>query len=285
MITTYARFRQLKGIGEAREAQLHEAGLRTWAALAQTLDALAQVRNVDSDLLRSLRDQARAKADENDQASGAVGERAARFVVSVATQPDGRVARTSVTDVRDELTKTFAGLEGGEVAAFIKQRLHQETQRPHQETQRPHREAPASETAAMPTRSPSTDRTEFDPGVPLHFAASAVDNEMVIIDAGKTLGGTMSQLGLRWDTSDIETGEMQRFRYRASLSGCPYGGGLVHWQTLSRLVGNAHPGEIVELPFDVTGLPHGIHRLELTIEVQPAVGTGRAHRRIQTRVG
>jgi predicted RecB family nuclease len=49
-----ASFRELKGIGPATEAKLHEAGVYTWAALAEVETALGNVRGSNGDTLRDL---------------------------------------------------------------------------------------------------------------------------------------------------------------------------------------------------------------------------------------
>lgn len=59
-----ANFRELPGIGPSTEAQLHEAGVRTWSSLAAVLGALGHVRGVVGDALRALRQQARDRASE-----------------------------------------------------------------------------------------------------------------------------------------------------------------------------------------------------------------------------
>jgi hypothetical protein len=59
-----ANFRELPGIGPTTEAQLHEAGVRTWSSLAAVLGALGHVRGVVGDALRALRQQARERASE-----------------------------------------------------------------------------------------------------------------------------------------------------------------------------------------------------------------------------
>lgn len=69
-----ARFRTLKRIGPAIEAELHDAGVRTWASLAAVLTALIRVRGVATDALRALRDQA-SEADRASDAAPAADER------------------------------------------------------------------------------------------------------------------------------------------------------------------------------------------------------------------
>lgn len=69
-MTDAANFREINGIGPAFEAELHEAGVRTWSSLAAVLGALGHVKGIASDGLRDLRDEVRARASEADQASG-----------------------------------------------------------------------------------------------------------------------------------------------------------------------------------------------------------------------
>lgn len=48
-----AMFRVLTGIGPTTEAELHEAGVRTWSSLAAVVTALLRVKGVASDPLRT----------------------------------------------------------------------------------------------------------------------------------------------------------------------------------------------------------------------------------------
>lgn len=64
MSDTLASFRELKGIGPAIEAKLHEAGVHTWEALAEIVNALGNVRGSTGDTLRELSESIAARAAE-----------------------------------------------------------------------------------------------------------------------------------------------------------------------------------------------------------------------------
>lgn len=258
MTTAHAPFRELKGIGPSTEAKLHEAGIRTWAALAETLDALARVRDVDAKRLRVLRDEARDKVDEPLPAAGD-GEQTSRFIVVVTAQADGQIARTNVTDIRSELAKSFTGLSGTDIVGFIEQRIGARASTPEER----------DEVASLPSSLMDT-ATEFDPSTPIRFQASSDARDIVVVDVGMTIGARERDIELRWDTADIHTGDADKFRYHALLAGRPYGrGDVASWRSLGSLTGIARPGEMVDLGFETTELAPGINRLELTIEVQP----------------
>jgi hypothetical protein len=54
MSESLASFRELKGIGPAIEARLHEAGVYTWEALAEVVEILSRLRAGTGDTLREL---------------------------------------------------------------------------------------------------------------------------------------------------------------------------------------------------------------------------------------
>ena len=54
MSDALASFRDLKGVGPAIEARLHEAGVYSWQALAEVVDALGSIRRGSGDTLRDL---------------------------------------------------------------------------------------------------------------------------------------------------------------------------------------------------------------------------------------
>ena len=262
MTTVHASFNELKGIGPATEAKLHAAGLRTWAALAETLDAIAGVRNIDAARLRGLRDEAKKKVDERQPALVSDGEQISRFILVVTARSDGQIARTNITDVRSELAQSFNGLPGADIVEFIEQGIDEGASGAEALGE------PADEPAGPPLEKP-IESIESDVSEPIRFAASSIDNDVVTIDAGKAIGGGKRHIKRRWDTSNVEAGTAGRFRYRASLAGRPYGVGVTRWRSLGILIGTARPGESVELAFETVGLSTGINRLELTIEVKP----------------
>lgn len=274
MMTVDAQFHELKGIGPAAEAKLHESGIRTWAALAETLDALARVKGVDASMLRGLRNEARNRVADSAADVGTAGEQTSRFVVSVVAHPDGKVARSSVIDVRTELTASFAGMSGEDIVSFIERRIGRRDTADM-----------AAERSASTVDLGLVDSVEFDPAQPIRFGASSAANDLVVIEAGKAIGGADTNVWLRWDTSGIDAGDDEEFRYRAELAGRPYGGSATaSWQQLGVVAGGAYPGEIVELAFGATGLAPGINRLELTVEVQPLLETNGAARRVEPQM-
>jgi len=92
-----ARFRDLKGIGPATEARLHETGIYTWEALAVAATALAAVRG-EGDTLRDVANAVAARRAEAEEGGAAVGlpgggERLESFLVRVAITADGAPPR------------------------------------------------------------------------------------------------------------------------------------------------------------------------------------------------
>lgn len=274
MMTADAPFRELKGIGPATEGKLHASGIRTWAALAETLDAIARVTDVDAKRLRGLRDESRQNEDRSPAAIDSDGERTSRFVLSVVVRADGQVARSSISDVRSESTRSFAGLSSAGIAEFVEERISELVS------------GVAAEAVLASLGPPElVVLTEFDPDEPIHFNANSAHNDLVVIEAGKAIGGAGGDISLRWDTTDIDTDDLGGFRYRASLACRSYGGSEVSgWSPLGVTAGSAHPGEVVELAFEAAGLARGINRLELTVEVQPLLEANDAARRVDPRM-
>ncbi len=101
MSEVLARFRDLKGIGPATEARLHEAGIYSWEALATAASALAAVGGGSTakevaGLVAAQR--AEAGSPQAPRAPGA--ERLEAFVLRLAVTGDGDVLRSTVSHVR-----------------------------------------------------------------------------------------------------------------------------------------------------------------------------------------
>src|SRR5215510_7142572 len=99
-----ASFRDLKGIGPATEARLHETGVYTWDALATVATALASVRG-SGDTPREIANavaaqRAEADEDETDLSPSSGGEHLEAFVLRLALTADGGPQRSEVTHVR-----------------------------------------------------------------------------------------------------------------------------------------------------------------------------------------
>jgi hypothetical protein len=251
-----ARFRELKGIGAAAESKLHAAGVGSWQALASVLDTLSRLKDLSAETLRALRDEAGSRAEVTPTETGAGnGERVERFVVTVARAPDGTPSRSTVTDVRSNQTDTFPGLPPESIVGFIGRRTGAMPAPPGEA-----RPAPA-----IAAKAPVADSEE----TPISFGASPHRRDIIVVDAGKAIGGGRPISVLRrWDTSAIETPD--DFRYRAMLAGRPYGGRPgAEWHPLGGQAGTAHPGDVVDLRFDDVEVPEGVVRLELTVELEP----------------
>src|SRR5580693_4449328 len=110
MSESLASFRDLKGIGPATEARLHEAGVYTWEALGAAASALAAVC-ASGDTLREVANLAAA------QRTGAGGQPALRlpggerleaFVLRMTLAADGDPRRCIVTHVRTVAERAWA---------------------------------------------------------------------------------------------------------------------------------------------------------------------------------
>lgn len=121
-----ARFRELHGIGPTTEAELHQAGIRTWDDIASVTTALMRARGVATTAVRAIRDQARDRASKAALASdagapdragdadermsaGGDGDHASR------TPPTAAVRTHELSAVRQHLTVDAGKRLGGRV--------------------------------------------------------------------------------------------------------------------------------------------------------------------------
>ena len=116
-----ASFRELRGIGPASEARLHDAGLYTWTALSEVLAVLGRIGG-------SLMGRWRTSPIRWPRAFGGrrttpprkpAGERSEAFIVRLALAPDGGPLRSSVTSVRTQTEQPWAGWSPAELLAFV----------------------------------------------------------------------------------------------------------------------------------------------------------------------
>jgi len=121
MSNSLASFRELKGVGPATEARLHEAGVFTWEALSEVLEAIAAVRSSTGDTLRDLSDQIAERTSAAGAAAAGLpeGERSEAFIVRMSLTTRGQPTRSTVTHVRTQTEKPLAGWPPGEVIRFI----------------------------------------------------------------------------------------------------------------------------------------------------------------------
>jgi hypothetical protein len=254
MSESLASFRDLKGIGPATEARLHEAGIYTWDALSAAASALAAVRgNGDTPrevagLVAALRTKAGGQAAPH--ASG--GERLEAFVLRMALAADGKPQRCTVTHVRTMAEQAWAGWTPAELTRFIEEHSGvrigpAQVEKPPHDGDRASLSPQRRKTAASRQRRSSRDH-------------------IVVFDAGKAIGGAGRDIDLVV-TNRRAAGSV--FDYRATLAARRLGAGETgeDWTTLASHAGTSHPGHELALRFPAVQLPTGIYRLQLRLEV------------------
>ena len=205
-----ARFRDLKGIGPATEARLHEAGIYTWEALAVAATALAAVRG-EGDTLRDVANAVaarRAEAGERRRScrpDRVVANASSRSCSGWPSTADGAPQRTEVTHVRTMAEQAWSGCSPGELATFIQEHSGVRGAASDDEPTRDDQAAPRSrrrrETA--PRTPPSSDH-------------------LVVLDAGKAIGGASRDINLVVSDARAADGD---FGYRATLAARELGNG------------------------------------------------------------
>ncbi|HEU4396248.1 MAG TPA: hypothetical protein VFU54_00255 [Actinomycetota bacterium] len=263
MSNSLAHFRDLKGVGPATEARLHEAGVYTWEALSEVVEALASVRSGTGDTLRDLSEQIAALAS----AAGAAaphppnGERSEAFIIRMSLTTRGQPTRSTVTHVRTQTEKPLAGWVPDEVIRFIEGQSG----------------VVAGPVPAGPVPAVTQD-TSRPPAAP-----AAPRDHVVILDAGKAMGGSARNIELVVSTEQVA--EVAEFEYRATLAGRAYGQSPEagsSWTTLASRSGRAQPPDRLPLRFEAVQLPRGVQRLRLEMALRlpasgqeaPALGLG-----------
>lgn len=261
MGSSYARFRDLKGIGPATEARLHATGIHTWDALAVAASALAAVRG-DGESRRDVASAIAARRTEGEGAgapSSGAGEHLESFLLGVALDADDAPLRCQVKHVRTMAERTWPGWRPGELVEFIEE--HSEV-RPGP--------APAAEPVRHGPRPTSRLRRRQDVR-----RTSPSSDHLVVLDAGKAIGGTSRDISLVVLDGRAADGE---FGYRATLAARALGKGAKGdaWTMVGSRAGRGSaPGEVA-LAFPEVQLPPGIHRLELRMQVKLPTPTSRA---------
>lgn len=252
---SFASFRDLKGIGPATEARLHETGIYTWEALAVAATALASVRG-EGDTPRDVANAVVARRAEAEGRGTALrlpggGERLESFLLRIALTSDGAPQRSEVTHVRTMAEQAWAGWSPGELANFIQEHSGVRLAAPsHEEPKKRGRQASPRE-RRRPDPAPR-------PPSPDH---------LVVLDAGKAIGGASRDLNFVITNTRAIEGD---FGYRATLAARALGTGSngEGWSTVASLAGTGSPARAVMLEFPAVQLPAGIHRLQLRIEVK-----------------
>ena len=247
MSESLARFRDLKGVGPAIEARLHEAGVFTWEALSQVAAALGGIRSATGETLQDLSD----RIAEQASAVGASGprppnaERKEAFIVRIALADGGEPIRSTMTHVRTQTEQSSAGWSGDEVVRFIEEHANILSAATPAAAEQPAAEEPA----AVPARRPSR----------VHVA---------VLDAGKAIGGADRDIELVLATDKVAG--IPELDYQATLSGRPFGQGTdpLAWTTLARQAGRVSVSDRLPLRFTAVALPPGVQRLRVEVALR-----------------
>jgi hypothetical protein len=258
MSESLASFRDLKGIGPATEARLHEAGVYTWEALGAAASALAAVRG-NGDTLREV---ANAVAAQSSEAGGQAalrlpgGERLDAFVLRMTLTAGGEPRRCTVTHVRTGTEQAWPGWIPGELGRFIE-------------------EYSGLRTGPSPATEPSRDGDGVPPSAYRRAPPSRLrpsGDHLVVLDAGMAIGGASRDVDLVVTNTRAAGAD---FDYRATLAArrlgaCDPGEG---WTSMASHAGTGHPARELALRFPAVRLPSGVHRLRLLLEVNLSAPT------------
>lgn len=253
MSESLASFRDLKGIGPATEARLHEAGVYTWEALGAAASALAAVRG-NGDTLREVADLVAAQRTEAEgQAALRLpgGERLEAFVLRMTLAADGEPRRCTITHARTVAEQAWAGWAPAELARFIEEHSGLRTgpalvEEPSHNGGRPSPSRPSPLARPSPLSRPARDH-------------------LVVLDAGKAIGGTSRDVDLVVTNTRAAGAD---FGYQATLAARRLGAGSGEgWTSVGSYAGIGHPADELALRFPAVQLPAGIHRLQLRLTV------------------
>jgi len=248
-----ASFRDLKGIGPATEAQLHEAGVYTWEALGAAASALAAVRG-EGDTLREVADLVAAQGSEaggQEAPRLPAGERLEAFVLRMTLAADGEPRRSTATHVRTMAKQSWAGWTPAELAHFIEEHSGLRIG-----------PSPAEQSHDGDRVSPPSQQQRRAPASPQRPSRS----HLVVLDAGKAIGGTSRDIDLVVTNTGAAGAD---FDYRATLAARRLGARDTPdgWAKLATHAGTGHPTHELALRFPAVQLPSGVHRLQLLLEV------------------
>jgi hypothetical protein len=242
-----ASFRDLKGIGPATEARLHETGVYTWEALAAAASALASVRG-NGDTLREIAGAVAARRTEEnggeaDAHTSGDGERLEAFVLRMSLSARGEPQRCEVTHVRTMAEKAWAGWRPTELAGFIQKHAK-----------------------IRPEPAPRKEPVDKEPAAQSPSEQPSSADHVLVLDAGKAIGGRSRDIDLVVTNTRSAGGA---FGYRATLARRGLGAGQNGdgWINLGTRTGTGSAGADLALGFQAVQLPSGIHRLQLRLEV------------------
>lgn len=259
MSEVLATFRELKGIGPATEARLHEAGVLSWAALADVLAVINQVqgRGSGSATVRELAGLAAARAAEvggGDVPHLPAAERSEAFVVRISLDDAaGQPGRSSATHVRTQTERQWARWHPDELLAFVEDLAGLA---PVIAKAGPTAAVSAADLAPAPSRRRARDAAgQSEP--------EQQPEQVVLLDAGLMIGGHQQDVELAIaDTRSVGTD----FSYRATLAAHPIG--TSGWAELARQDGQVCPPEELPLRFGRIELAPGLHRLQVQLAIR-----------------
>ena len=260
-----ASFRELRGIGPASEARLHDAGLYTWTALSDVLAVLTRIGGRTDDAVVDLADQVaahiRGAADDVAPRQPA-GERTEAFIVRLALAPDGGALRSSVTSVRTQTERPWAGWSPAELLAFVEQQSGLRAATP----------APTPDPTPAPTSIPAVESTpeSIKTG---NGAGRRTRDHVILLDAGKAIGGKPRDVTL--DVSTAPLSGLEAFEFQATLAARRLAPGTAPgkgWVTLATRSGVGTPPEALPLRFEGVAMSPGIQRLRLELALRLPVG-------------
>lgn len=179
-------------------------------------------------------------------------ERSEAFIVRMAVTTKGQPTRCTVTHVRTQTEKPWAGWSSGEVIGFIEKQLGmaKESALGIENTSKP----PAP--AGRPTES---------------------RDHVVVLDAGKAVGGSRRNLELIVSTARLA--DISEFEYQVTLAGRTYGQTTEDWAALADQTGYSHPPGRMPLRFEAAELPPGVQRLRLQLALRRPAPKQEKHRR------
>jgi hypothetical protein len=259
MSESLASFRDLKGIGPATEARLHEAGVYTWEALGAAASALAAVRG-NGDTLREVASVVAAQSSEAEGQAALrlpAGERLEAFVLRMTLAADGEARRCTVTHVRTGAEQAWPGWIPGELGRFIE-------------------EHSGLRIGPSPAAEPSRDGDRVPPPSEHQRASPSRQrpsrDQLVVLEAGKAIGGAGRDIDVVVTNTRAAGAD---FDYRATLAArrlgaCDPGEG---WASIASHAGTGHPASDLALRFPAVRLPTGVHRLRLLLEMNLAAPT------------
>ena len=250
MRESLASFRELKGIGPATEARLHAAGVYTWEALSEVVETLGRLGACTGDHFRELAGQiAERRSAAGLSGPRPDGERSEAFVVRVALAGDGQPVRSTVTHVRTQTEQPLAGWSPAAVVRLIE-----------------------SQAGVARPPLPAPDPTpEPDPAPALAAPPPVPTEHLVVLDAGKAIGGSRRTIELVVETNRV--GDPASFEYRATLAGRPYGeadDAAATWTVLASDGGRGRPPARLPVRFEAVELPPGLQRLRLELALKLA---------------